>query len=243
MATITQDQIDEIYSLFLEYKFKGISRKEVIMRSTMNHNSAKDYFRNLKLMLSGERITRSMKNQATDYFLSKISEDFKSKELENSLSSLEAFADYYEDIHPTALTLHSLREIIFQHRMKNDSIDIEEENKKEDQEQNKFKEGKSIQVVLNRFERNQKARKECIEYYGSSCRVCNMSFNTTYGDIAESYIQVHHRIEISSRSEEYEVDPINDLIPVCPNCHAMLHKQIPAYTIDELKSILNRNNQ
>lgn len=49
---------------------------------------------------------------------------------------------------------------------------------------------------------------------------------------------VHHLQEISSIGEEYEVNPIEDLRPVCPNCHAMLHKRDPAYSIADLKVVI-----
>jgi 5-methylcytosine-specific restriction protein A len=39
---------------------------------------------------------------------------------------------------------------------------------------------------------------------------------------------------------KYEVDPIKHLRPVCPNCHAMLHRQEPPFTIEELKEKLNK---
>jgi len=45
-------------------------------------------------------------------------------------------------------------------------------------------------------------------------------------------------VDISSIGSEYELNPILDLIPVCPNCHSMLHKKKPAYKIDELKSFI-----
>jgi 5-methylcytosine-specific restriction protein A len=40
--------------------------------------------------------------------------------------------------------------------------------------------------------------------------------------------------------EEYEVDPVNDLIPICPNCHAMIHKKVPAFSIEELRAKIQR---
>lgn len=39
-----------------------------------------------------------------------------------------------------------------------------------------------------------------------------------------------------------QIDPISDLRPVCPNCHAMLHKKNPPYTIDELREIIHQNS-
>ena len=40
-----------------------------------------------------------------------------------------------------------------------------------------------------------------------------------------------------------EVDPVKDLRPVCPNCHAMLHKQTPALNIEKLKEELTKYRQ
>lgn len=51
------------------------------------------------------------------------------------------------------------------------------------------------------------------------------------------FIHVHHINQISDIGKEYEVDPIKDLIPVCPNCHAMIHSKRPAFTIEEIKEI------
>lgn len=90
----------------------------------------------------------------------------------------------------------------------------------------KFIEGARIESTATRYERNSVARKECIDYYGYSCTVCGINFEKVYGDIGRNNIHVHH-----------EVDPINDLKPVCPNCHVMLHKRKSAYSIDELREI------
>lgn len=104
--------------------------------------------------------------------------------------------------------------------------------------QEEFKEGKSLQVLVNSYERNSLARKKCIEHYGLSCQVCNFNFEKKYGKIGRDFIHVHHRVDISSIGEEYSVNPTTDLIPVCPNCHSMLHKKKPAYSIEELKNII-----
>jgi hypothetical protein len=102
-------------------------------------------------------------------------------------------------------------------------------------------EGAKKQITVNAYERNSKARSKCINKHGYICAVCNFDFEKTYGDIGKKFIHIHHLKEISSIAENYEVDPKKDLIPVCPNCHAMLHKKKPAYTINEMKKILNKN--
>jgi 5-methylcytosine-specific restriction protein A len=99
-------------------------------------------------------------------------------------------------------------------------------------------EGATNKVLVNKYERNPWARRECITHYGITCQVCEMDFESRYGDMGKDFIHVHHLIPLSSIKEEYEVDPVNDLIPVCPNCHSMLHKKNPAYTIAELKKLL-----
>jgi len=102
-------------------------------------------------------------------------------------------------------------------------------------------EGAVSQVTVNAYERNPKARQKCIEHYGSVCCICNFDFGEVYGDVAEGYIHVHHIVPLSEIACEYMVDPINDLRPVCPNCHAVLHQRNPAYSIDEVKLFLQRS--
>lgn len=99
-------------------------------------------------------------------------------------------------------------------------------------------EGKLTQITINKFERNRTARTQCIEYYGKKCSVCEISFVDKYGKIGDGFIHVHHIKELSEIGENYKVDPIRDLRPVCPNCHSMIHRKKPAFTINELKHIL-----
>lgn len=110
-----------------------------------------------------------------------------------------------------------------------------------------FPEGAKQTVQVNRYERNPEARAKCIEFHKARCKVCEMSFDETYGMFAKDFIHVHHIKPLSEINEEYEVDPINDLIPVCPNCHAMLHRQqngIPM-TVERLKLLyeVSRNSK
>jgi hypothetical protein len=86
-------------------------------------------------------------------------------------------------------------------------------------------EGAVVPVMMNRFERDPKARKKCINHYGCICQVCELDFASKYGaDIGRGFIHVHHLVSLSKIRKSYIVDPVKDLIPVCPNCHAMLHK-------------------
>lgn len=96
-------------------------------------------------------------------------------------------------------------------------------------------EGVKKTVTVNSYERNPKARQLCVKYWKAICAVCEIDFEKTYGKIGKGFIHVHHLTPVSLIGETYQVDPINDLIPVCPNCHSMLHKCEPPLTIEELK--------
>ena len=104
-------------------------------------------------------------------------------------------------------------------------------------ENQSFPEGAKQTVQVNRYERSPEARAQCLEKFGTRCKVCEMSFVETYGTFAKDFIHVHHITPLHQISESYEVNPETDLIPVCPNCHAMLHRQendIPM-TVERLK--------
>ena len=101
-----------------------------------------------------------------------------------------------------------------------------------------YVEGAAKQILVNAFERDPKARKACIAHYSAVCQVCDCDFGDTYGSIGEGFIHVHHRVHLSKIAKEYEVDPIKDLVPVCPNCHAMLHCGKKPPTVEELRQIV-----
>jgi 5-methylcytosine-specific restriction protein A len=99
-------------------------------------------------------------------------------------------------------------------------------------------EGDASEVMRKIFKRNPNARADCLKHHGYRCKACGFDFQKTYGHIGREYIHVHHLTEISSIGEKYIIDPINDLVPVCPNCHAMLHQKRPAMKIEELAQIV-----
>jgi 5-methylcytosine-specific restriction protein A len=104
-----------------------------------------------------------------------------------------------------------------------------------------FKEGATKQVTVNVYERNAAARAECLMKNGYNCKVCDMSFSHVYGKIGENFIHVHHIKPLAGVAGEYELNPKKDLVPVCPNCHAMLHTYSPPLSVEELKEILREN--
>lgn len=101
-----------------------------------------------------------------------------------------------------------------------------------------YEEGQVTRVSVDRYERDRRARKTCIDHHGTRCSVCDVDFGDRYGPLGSGFIHVHHLVELSSRGTSTETDPIEDLRPVCPNCHAMLHRRRPAMSIEELRKII-----
>lgn len=90
-----------------------------------------------------------------------------------------------------------------------------------------YSEGSSHRVSITTYERNEQARSACLAHYGYSCQICGINFETQYGDVGKGFIHVHHVDFISSfDGVVHEIDPREELISVCPNCHAMLHRRL-----------------
>jgi len=79
-----------------------------------------------------------------------------------------------------------------------------------------YKEGKVSTYYGTRFERNQKLRQKVIE--------------------------IHHIKPMYSIKGEISVNPYINLVPLCSNCHKMIHRKMKEpLTIDELKRNMNYN--
>lgn len=102
-------------------------------------------------------------------------------------------------------------------------------------------EGAVSRITVNAYERDPEARRRCIEHYGAKCVACGSVFGKQYGEVAEGMIHVHHLKPISEIGKSYVVDPIQDLRPVCPNCHAVIHlRSDPPYSIEDVRAFLGQ---
>ena len=101
-----------------------------------------------------------------------------------------------------------------------------------------FEEGAVSYRLHKEYERNALARAECLKLKGYSCHICGMNFERTYGNIGKGFIEVHH-VEFLSKSKGTvrKTDIAEHLIPVCSNCHSMLHRKIDSCYLqpEELK--------
>lgn len=99
----------------------------------------------------------------------------------------------------------------------------------------RFFEGAVRQISVNAYERDPRAREACIKHHGHTCVVCGFNFQEKYGVMGKGFIHVHHLIPLAQIGQDYAINPIDDLCPVCPNCHAMLHRNSEPLSIEELK--------
>ena len=106
-------------------------------------------------------------------------------------------------------------------------------------------EGFKKTVNVNKYERSSIARSKCIEANGSNCKICGFSFENTYGELGKGFIHVHHIVPLHTLGKSYKINYANDLIPVCPNCHAMLHKKLSDkyYSVEEMRGIIKNAKQ
>lgn len=102
-------------------------------------------------------------------------------------------------------------------------------------------EGALSRVSVNKYERSRRNRQLCISLFGYTCQICEFDFLNQYGDLGRGYVEVHHITPVSLMGGPYKLNPREDLIPICSNCHRMLHRKTPPYTPTELKQILAKN--
>jgi hypothetical protein len=100
-------------------------------------------------------------------------------------------------------------------------------------------EGESSFDESIRYERNKLNRSMCLAFHGYNCKACGIDMQSQYGDVASKFIHVHHVVPVSTLNNS-RIDPIKDLVPLCPNCHAIAHLRNPPYTINEIISMLKK---
>lgn len=105
----------------------------------------------------------------------------------------------------------------------------------------RYSEGEIRQMSINAYERSGSARRRAIEIHGTYCACCDMSFEAQYGEIGRGFIHIHHSTPLGTQMRR-DVNPKTDLVPVCPNCHAMLHrrKEKP-FTVEELRDVIQKH--
>lgn len=102
-----------------------------------------------------------------------------------------------------------------------------------------YTDGKKVMFYGTKYERNRKNREQAIQYHGCKCMACGFDFEAVYGKLGKGFIEIHHIKPLSSLQEEMVIDYKTDLVPVCSNCHRILHRhKEKMLSIEELKKLL-----
>jgi 5-methylcytosine-specific restriction protein A len=242
---ITSAQLQRVYDLGNLFASQRLSINETLEQLVgsldMNQTSATNYMRNFVAFIEGKVYKRAMSALSYDIFLARFYEDLSPAKFEQVIKSIEQHLEYrwskskakHKDVRALvdsyrAKLALSVTELIYP-----DEVHVQPTG---------FTEGALKQVTINAYERDPKARTVCIAKFGAICQVCDFDFEKTYGEIGKGFIHVHHKVDLATIGESYQVDPINDLVPVCPNCHAMLHTEKPAMGIEKLRQIIQDNS-
>lgn len=180
---------------------------------------------------------------------SQVSKGYQSMGILHYLGLKKAFKSFFK-----AFTLEQvLKELKSQKGYENivavlSGIDIGEYTAMEDiraeeaEDGNFVFEGKERYYYGKKYERDASNRRKAIELHGVNCSVCGFNFESVYGERGRDFIEVHHLKPLSTLNEPMRVNPETDLIPVCSNCHRMIHRRTENVLSPEaLRKIINNH--
>ncbi|MCT4663277.1 MAG: HNH endonuclease [Tissierellales bacterium] len=231
--------------VIIEYVFKVIENRVEINEAVnylrekcdCNENSFKECINSISCMLDGKKYIRTISKSATKIAYDYIYKHYGVVLLEKALKATDEHIEYYEEIsHYRKVGLRKLNEQYWR-KIENAIVTYDDEELVKID----FREGRQITIKVSGYERNQEARKESIDYHGCYCQVCGFDFEEKYGEFGRGIIHVHHIKPLHQIAEEYTVNPKTDLIPVCPNCHTVIHKN-EERTIEEIRSAIKKNS-
>ena len=245
---IQNESIPAVYEAAVDVYQGRISKDDAVEHLVrdypLNPTSVSNMILNLDGMLNGKTLKRSMNDFTCDYFLRQIREDFGQQAFNTALQAVEQHVNYYESLgrgmRPSLRALLARFGKVSSAMMANSCGEGTSTIYPDDIEDpaSILIEGALLRITVNRYERDPVARQKCIEHYGTACVVCGFDFEKRYGAIGVGFIHVHHVVDIASIGGRYQIDPVRDLRPVCPNCHAMLHQERPAMSVEKLKQVL-----
>jgi 5-methylcytosine-specific restriction enzyme A len=99
-------------------------------------------------------------------------------------------------------------------------------------------EGTLSKQTYTHYERSRKNRAICLLHHGFTCAACGEEMSAKYGLLGAEVIHVHHILPVSQMEKPDRIDPIKDLLPLCPNCHNVVHQKNPPVPVSELREHL-----
>lgn len=101
-------------------------------------------------------------------------------------------------------------------------------------------EGNSAEGVTTTVERSRFNRSLCLAFHGYDCKACGLNMRETYRGVKNNFVHIHHLNPVAAKGIT-KPDPIKDMVPLCPNCHAVAHLKNPPYTVLEIKDMIKGN--
>ena len=109
-----------------------------------------------------------------------------------------------------------------------------------------YEEGLRYQAERSFFQRNPQLVRQAKELYGCVCQVCRFDFAKTYGVLGQDFAEVHHLNPLSERPpEEWTAavrTNVTEVAVLCSNCHRMVHRQRPAFSIEQLRTMVSADS-
>ncbi len=107
-----------------------------------------------------------------------------------------------------------------------------------DAQEYRLHEDKFIYGVKARFETDETIRLKVLKFHGTSCNICGFNYESAYGDLGRGYIEIHQITSLEKKEEDLDFE--HDFIPICANCHGILHrKKKSELEATELKQIFH----
>jgi predicted HNH restriction endonuclease len=107
-----------------------------------------------------------------------------------------------------------------------------------DENFDEFVEGFKNEIIKENSYRDRKLIDAAKKHFEPTCAICKFNFEKTYGLHGKGFIEMHHLIPIS---EGKRISTVKDLVPVCSNCHRMLHKGKITLDVEDIKKMIQKN--
>ncbi|WHY79034.1 HNH endonuclease [Neobacillus sp. WH10] len=165
---------------------------------------------------------------------------FSGKSIHEAINILE------EQNFDFSLVIQCLYRLIYQRTTSRnlEEVIVDDIESEKAEEESYYTDGTVKEYYGKRYERNPENRKKAIEIHGLSCVACGFNFEEVYGERGKDFIEVHHVKPLSTIGEEVVIDPKEDLVPVCSNCHRIIHRRKDdVLTVKELRELIQRPSQ
>ena len=244
MGKMSEEEMYTIYEMAKAiYEGKSdlaVCQKFVYEKYKTDKRSFEGWFVPLfRYMQEGIPMKGAVRQELMEYYLKRIYDDYGKKGLRNALKSYKGTIDYYVEERGENKPGDKKIYERFTHILNDIETDYSVADELDETEIPDV-EGLRKSVFVNVYERSVEARNKCIEHMGCVCAVCGFDFEKVYGELGKGFIHIHHKIPVSSIGKAYIINYETDLVPVCPNCHAMLHrgKNGKVLSIEELRKMM-----